>query len=37
MVRKTIYSEEEIKENIGCLGVLVQYNNYPNKKVKLQM
>jgi len=30
-------SEEEIKENIGCLGVLVQYKNYPNKKVKLQM
>ena len=30
-------SEEEVKENIGCLGVLVQYKNYPNKKVKLQM
>jgi hypothetical protein len=30
-------TEEEIKENIGCLGFLVQYKNYPDKKVKLQM
>ncbi|MDX2432035.1 MAG: hypothetical protein QNK35_13950 [Bacteroides sp.] len=30
-------SEEEIKENIGCLGLLIQYKNYPNKKVKIQM
>jgi len=30
-------TEEEIKENIGCLGLLIQYKNYPNKKVKLQM
>lgn len=30
-------SEEEIKENQGCLGLLIQYKNYPNKKVKLQM
>jgi len=30
-------TEEEIKGNIGCLGLLIQYKNYPNKKVKLQM
>jgi len=30
-------TEEEIKENIGCLGLLIQYKNYPDKKVKLQM
>lgn len=30
-------SEEEIKGNLGCLGLLIQYKNYPNKKVKLQM
>lgn len=30
-------TEEEIKENIGCIGILIQYKNYPNKKVKLQM
>ena len=30
-------SEEEIKENIGCLGLLIQYKNYPDKKVKIQM
>ena len=30
-------SEEEIKENIGCLGLLIQYKNYPAKKVKIQM
>lgn len=30
-------TEEEIKENLGCLGLLVQYKNYPKKKVKLQM
>jgi hypothetical protein len=30
-------SEEEIKENIGCLGLLIQYKNYPKKKVQLQM
>ncbi len=30
-------TEEEIKENIGCLGLLIQYKNYPKKKVKLQM
>ena len=30
-------TEEEIKENIGCLGLLIQYKNYPKKKVQLQM
>ena len=30
-------SEQEIKENLGCLGLLIQYKNYPNKKVRLQM
>lgn len=30
-------TEEEIKENLGCLGLLIQYKNYPNKKVRLQM
>lgn len=30
-------TEVEIKENMGCIGLLIQYKNYPNKKVKLQM
>jgi hypothetical protein len=30
-------SEDEVKGNSGCLGLLIQYKNYPNKKVKLQM
>jgi hypothetical protein len=30
-------SEEEIRGNVGCLGLLIQYKNYPKKKVKLQM
>jgi hypothetical protein len=30
-------TEEEINENMGCLGLLIQYKNYPEKKVKLQM
>jgi len=30
-------TEEEIRENVGCLGLLIQYKNYPKKKVKLQM
>ncbi len=30
-------TEEEIKENVGCLGLLIQYKNYPKKKVQLQM
>ena len=35
MARKA--SEEEIEEYIGCLGLLIQYRNYPEKKVKLQI
>ncbi len=31
------FTEEEIKENLGCLGLLIQYKNYPQKKVRLQM
>ncbi|MEZ5071432.1 MAG: hypothetical protein R2751_10790 [Bacteroidales bacterium] len=30
-------SEQEIQSNVGCVGLLIQYKNYPNKKVKLQM
>jgi len=30
-------TEEEIKDFIGCLGLLIQYKNYPNKKVNIQM
>lgn len=30
-------TEEEIRENIGCLGLLIQYKSYPEKKVSLQM
>ena len=30
-------TEEEIKENLGCIGLLIQYKNYPKKKVQLQM
>ena len=30
-------TEQEIKEKIGCLGLLIQYKNYPRKKVKLQL
>ncbi len=30
-------TEEEIKGNVGCLGLLIQYKNYPKKKVQLQM
>ena len=30
-------SEEEIQEKVGCLGLLIQYKNYPKKKVTLQM
>ena len=25
-------TEEEIRENVGCLGLLIQYKNYPKKK-----
>jgi hypothetical protein len=28
---------EEIDEKIGCLGFLIQYKNYPKKKVNLQL
>lgn len=30
-------SEEEVKNNLGCMGLLIQYKNYPKKKVQLQM
>jgi hypothetical protein len=30
-------SEEEIENYVGCMGVLMQYKNYENKKVKLKM
>lgn len=30
-------TEEEIKGNVGCLGLLIQYKNYPKKKVQIQM
>lgn len=30
-------TEEEINNNIGCVGLFIQYKNYPKKKVKLQM
>ncbi len=30
-------SEEEIKDNLGCLGFLIQYKKYAKKKVQLQM
>ena len=35
MARKS--TDEEIEENIGCLGLLIQYKNYPKKKVNLQL
>lgn len=28
---------EEIKDYLSCIGLLLQYKNYPEKKVKLQM
>ena len=28
-------TDEEIEEKIGCLGLLIQYKNYPKKKVNL--
>jgi len=28
---------QELEENIGCLGFLIQYKNYPKKKVNLQL
>jgi len=30
-------TEEEILNNVGCLGLLIQYKNYEAKKVRLQM
>ena len=30
-------SPEEIEEYLGCLGLLIQYKNYPDRKVNLQM
>lgn len=30
-------TEEEIEDYLGCLGLLIQYKNYPDKKVNLQM
>jgi hypothetical protein len=30
-------TEDEIKENLGCVGLLIQYKNYEKKKVQLQM
>jgi hypothetical protein len=28
---------EEIKDYLSCIGLLLQYKNYPEKKVNLQM
>ena len=30
-------TDKEIEEKIGCLGLLIQYKNYPKKKVNLQL
>jgi len=30
-------SEEEVKENVGCVGLLIQYKKYPKRKIQLQM
>jgi len=30
-------SEEEIEQYVGCLGLLIQYKNYSQKKVNLKM
>ena len=30
-------SEEEIEEYLSCVGLLIQYKNYPEKKVNLQL
>jgi len=30
-------TDKEIEENVGCLGFLIQYKNYPKKKVNLQL
>ena len=30
-------TDVEVKEYLGCLGLLIQYRNYPDRKVNLQM
>lgn len=30
-------NEQEIKENVGCLGMLIQYQKYEEKSVKLDL
>ena len=30
-------TEEEIMDKVGCMGLLIQYKNYPKKKVNLQL
>jgi hypothetical protein len=30
-------TDEELEQNVGCLGFLIQYKNYPKKKVNLQL
>ena len=30
-------TEDEITDNLGCLGLLIQYRNYTRKKVNFQM
>ena len=30
-------SEDEIEQYVGCIGLLIQYKNYSQKKVNLQM
>jgi hypothetical protein len=30
-------SEEEITDYLGCLGLLIQYRNYPRKRINLQV
>ena len=30
-------TDVEVEEYVGCLGLLIQYRNYPDRKVNLQM
>lgn len=30
-------SEEEVENNVGCVGLLIQYKNYDKRKVNLRM
>jgi hypothetical protein len=30
-------TDKEIEEKVGCMGFLIQYKNYPKKKVNLQL